>query len=71
MDWIAQAPADYQGPRIALVHGLFAGNHMERHLLTFLRKAGFADTTLYSNHLSPDAIARDMAAAVKAGRSIP
>lgn len=70
MDWTARPATDYHGPRIALVHGLLAGAHMERHLLTFLRQAGFADTTLYSNHRSPAAIASDMAAAARAGRAI-
>lgn len=58
--WKAAPPADYRGPRIGLVHGLLAGDHMARHLLRFLRDAGFADTTLYSNHLPPAVIARDM-----------
>lgn len=69
-NWTARPSADYRGPRIALVHGLLAGAHMERHLLTFLREAGFADTTLYSNHHSPAAIASDMASAARAGRAI-
>ncbi len=68
--WQASPPPDYAGPRIALVHGLLAGNHMARHLLTFLREAGYADTTLYSNHLSPALIARDLATATTAGRAI-
>lgn len=69
-EWIARPPAHYRGPRIALVHGLFAGAHMERHLLTFLREAGYADTTLYSNHLSPAVIARDLRKAGDDGRAI-
>lgn len=68
--WKAAPPADYRGPRIGLVHGLLAGDHMARHLLTFLREAGFADTTLYSNHLSPAVIARDMKAAQNNDRRI-
>lgn len=68
--WQASPPPDYAGPRIALVHGLLAGNHMARHLLTFLREAGYADTTLYSNHLAPALIARDLAPATAAGRAI-
>lgn len=55
--WLAQPPANYIGPRIALVHGLAAGRHMERHLLQFLRESGFADTTLFSNYARPAAIA--------------
>ena len=68
--WQASPPPDYAGPRIALIHGLLAGDHMARHLLTFLREAGFADTTLYSNHLAPALIARDLAPATTAGRAI-
>lgn len=68
--WQASPPPDYAGPRIALVHGLLAGNHMARHLLTFLREAGYADTTLYSNHLAPALIARDLAPVTAAGRAI-
>lgn len=70
MNWTAHPSADYRGPRIALVHGLLAGQHMERHLLTFLRHAGFVDTTLYSNHRSPAVIASDMATAARAGRAV-
>lgn len=69
-NWTAQPPANYRGPRIALVHGLLAGDHMARHLLTFLREAGFADTTLYSNHLPPALIARDMKAAHRNDRRV-
>lgn len=43
---------------------------MEWHLLRFLREAGFVDTTLYSNHLRPALIAKDLAQAAKAGRPI-
>ena len=68
--WHAALPADYRGPRIGLVHGLAAGRHMEQHLLTFLREAGFADTSLYSNYARPAVIARDMAEATKAGRPL-
>jgi len=68
--WHANLPATATGPRIALIHGLAAGKHMERHLLTFLREAGYADTSLYSNHLSPAKIADDLALAAKVGRPI-
>ncbi len=68
--WHANLSATTEGPRIALIHGLLAGKHMERHLLTFLRAAGYADTSLYSNHLSPAQIADDLAVAAKAGRPI-
>lgn len=63
LPWRAQVPGHYRGPHIALIHGLLAGAHMERHLLRFLREAGFADTQLYSNHTRPALIARDMARA--------
>lgn len=68
--WQASPPEHYNGPRIALVHGLLAGRHMENHLLTFLRAAGYADTTLYGNHLSPVVIARDMQLAAQSGRAV-
>lgn len=68
--WIATPPADYRGPRIALVHGLAAGRHMERHLLQFLREAGFADTTLYSNYVRPARLADDLQAAAARGRRV-
>ncbi len=68
--WHANLPVTSSGPRIALIHGLMAGKHMERHLLSFLRAAGYADTSLYSNHLSPACIADDLAVAAHAGRPI-
>lgn len=68
--WRPQVPAGYRGPRIALIHGLLAGAHMQKHLLRFLREAGFADTTLYSNHHRVAAIADDLAAAAGEGRAI-
>ncbi len=68
--WHANLPATSSGPRIALIHGLLAGKHMERHLLSFIRAAGYADTSLYSNHLSPARIADDLAVAARAGRPI-
>jgi pimeloyl-ACP methyl ester carboxylesterase len=70
VNWRATPPDTYRGPRLALVHGLAAGNHMERHLLAFLREAGYADTTLYSNYTRPGAIALDLALATRAGRPI-
>lgn len=66
--WLATPPADYRGPRIALVHGLAAGRHMERHLLKFLREAGFADTTLFSNYERPEVLARHLTHEAAAGR---
>lgn len=68
--WHANLPATSTGPRIALIHGLLAGKHMEWHLLSFLRAAGYADTSLYSNHLNPARIADDLADASRAGRPI-
>jgi pimeloyl-ACP methyl ester carboxylesterase len=68
--WRASTSESESGPRIALIHGLLAGKHMERHLLSLLRSAGFADTTLYSNHERPTVIARDLEQAAHAGRSI-
>ncbi len=68
--WHSNQPVTSPGPRIALIHGLLAGKHMERHLLSWLRAAGYADTALYSNHLAPKRITDDLAAAAKAGRPI-
>ncbi len=68
--WHANLPVTSTGPRVALIHGLLAGKHMERHLLSFLRAAGYADTSLYSNHCSPARIADDLAVAARAGRPI-
>jgi len=68
--WQANVSASAPVPRIALIHGLLAGKHMERHLLSFLRAAGYADTSLYSNHLNPARIADDLADAARAGRPI-
>ncbi len=68
--WQANLPVTSSGPRIVLIHGLAAGQHMERHLLAFLRTAGYADTSLYSNHLRPSSIADDLVAAAEAGRPI-
>lgn len=68
--WRPEVPAGYTGPRIALIHGFLAGSHMQRHLLRFLRDAGYADSTLYSNHRAPSAIARELAPAAAQGRAI-
>lgn len=69
-NWRATPTMDYQGPKIALIHGLLAGSYMQRHLLQFLREAGYQDTSLYSNHQRPAAIARDLIQAGLAGRPI-
>lgn len=68
--WIAQPKASYTGPRIALIHGLMAGEHMERHLLRFLREAGYEDTSLYSNHQRPALIAKDLVTSANAGKPL-
>lgn len=68
--WQADLPDDHSAPRIALVHGLLAGPHMEKHLLTWLRQTGHADSTLYSNHLPPAVIAGDLMRAARKGRPI-
>jgi pimeloyl-ACP methyl ester carboxylesterase len=69
-NWRATVDKDCKGPRIALIHGLLAGGHMQRHLLHFLRQAGYPDCSLYSNHHLPSLIAKDLAQAAKAGRPI-
>ncbi|RYY79174.1 MAG: alpha/beta hydrolase [Moraxellaceae bacterium] len=68
--WQANPAENYHGPKIALIHGLLAGSHMQRHLLQFLREAGYQDSSLYSNHQRPARIAIDLIAAAKAGRPI-
>lgn len=68
--WRAEPPADFRGPCVALIHGLLAGEHMERHLLSHLREAGHADVSLYSNHLSPRQIAARLLPAARSGRAI-
>lgn len=68
--WRANPANDYHGPKIVLIHGLLAGTHMQRHLLQFLRDAGYTDTSLYSNHQRPASIARDLIQAGQAGRPI-
>lgn len=70
LPWRPDVPESYRGPRIALIHGLLAGKHMQWHLLRFLRTAGFHDTSLYSNHQRPARIANDLAEAANCGRPI-
>lgn len=71
LPWVSGLPAHgIPGPRIALIHGLFAGSHMQRNLLRFLREAGHADSSLYSNHLPPARIADSLAEAATAGRPV-
>lgn len=69
-NWRANPANNYHGPKIILIHGLMAGTHMQRHLLQFLRDAGYADTSLYSNHQRPTSIVRDLIQAGQAGRPI-
>lgn len=68
--WLAQAPDDHEQPRIVLIHGLLAGQHMAKHLLRWLRDAGFTDVSLFSHHASPKAIADFLDAAKTHGRRI-
>lgn len=63
-------PNHAAGPRIVLIHGLLAGEHMERNLLRWVREAGFADASLFSNHCSPSVIADFLAAALPHGRRL-
>ena len=62
-------PLSDTGPRIAAVYGLSAREHMQRHLLHFIRSAGHADTTLYG-HLQARLIASDLQQAATQGRPI-
>jgi len=64
LNWRAGQPDDCAGPRIALIHGFQAGKHMERNLLRWVRAAGFADASLFSNACAPTDIADFLAAAV-------
>lgn len=64
-----EVPSGYRGPRIALIHGLLAGAHMQKHLLRFLREAGYADSTLYSHHRPARSIAAELATSAD-GRAI-
>lgn len=69
-DWRSSPENDYVGPRIALIHGLMAGDHMRRHLLQFVRDLGYQDATLYSNNTAPSKIANDLIQAADTGRPI-
>ena len=61
---------DYSGPRIALIHGFAAREHMQRHLLKFLRSDGFVDTSLYGHRDPIETICDDLCSAREAGRHI-
>lgn len=58
-----------QGLTIAIIYGLAARQHMQRHLLRFLREAGYSNTTLYG-HLQANTIANDLQAAANKGDNI-
>lgn len=62
--WRSDAPDNSPGPRIALIHGFLAGTHMESNLLRWVRDAGFADASLFSNDCAPAVVADFLAAAV-------
>ncbi|MES3040341.1 MAG: CDGSH iron-sulfur domain-containing protein [Pseudomonadota bacterium] len=68
--WLSGAADSSSGPRIALIHGLLAGKHMERNLLRWVREAGFTDANLFSNDCSPVVIADFLAEAVPHGRRL-
>lgn len=56
-------------PCIALLYGFASREHMQRHLLRFLRQSGFASTTMYG-HLQAQLIADELQAAATQGRRI-
>lgn len=69
-NWLSELPADHAGPRIALIHGFLAGQHMQRHLLRWVREQGYADASLFSNHANIRLIADWLQAAALKGRPI-
>ena len=68
--WMSDAAANTQAPRVVLIHGLLAGQHMARHLLSWLREAGFEDASLFSNNTSPRVVADFLQAAKAQGRPV-
>ena len=68
--WHATSADTAQGPRIALIHGLLAGRHMQRHMLQQVRDWGYADSTLFANHTAAQPIADWLARAVAHGRPV-
>ena len=68
--WLADAPVDHQQPRIVLIHGFMAGQHMASHLLRWLRDAGFVDVSLFSNNASPNKVADFLQEAKGQGRKV-
>lgn len=82
MQWLTNALATWQqvdrpqpsaaapnGLCIAIIYGLAARQHMQRHLLHFLREAGYPNTTLYG-HLQATTIANDLQAAANKGDNL-
>lgn len=69
-EWQSPVPANGPGPRIVLIHGFLAGKHMARHLLRWVREAGFEDASLFSNATSPAVIADFMSAAAQHQRPL-
>lgn len=65
-----QISPDYTGPRIATIHGLMARELMEKHLLRYLREAGFSDSAMYGHIYPRRAIADDLEQAASEGRGV-
>ena len=68
--WQSSVPTNASGPRIVLIHGFLAGKHMARHLLRWVREAGFEDASLFSNNDSPAVIASFLEAAAQHQRPL-
>lgn len=62
-------PSNYAGPRVAAIYGFASREHMQRHLLRFLRDSGYPDTTMYG-HLQANLITNDLHQAAMQGRPI-
>lgn len=58
-----------RGPCIAAIYGFASREHMQRHLLAFVRAAGYSDTTLYG-HAQARLMADDLQQAASQGRPI-
>lgn len=73
---IPQAPdrsavgPDFVGPRVAAIHGFMGHGLMQKHLLRFIREAGYDDTTMYGHLHSYGAIADDLSQAASEGRKV-
>lgn len=57
-------------PWVALLHGLAAGAHMDRHWLTRLRREGGLQVQLYSHHHPLSALVADAQAAHRRGQAV-